>query len=193
MNDAAGSARRSAAPAPARGMQILQVMRNYNMTSLFLACSVFLGGALLGGCSKDKKAKTTPETTEVASPAQSAPTPEPRESSMLTGDQIFFAFDSAELTGAGKGMLDEVATWVKANPERSILVRGHADKSGGADYNLDLSSRRAQAVGAYLQSQGVGENQLILAAVGETMADLEPAGANRRVVIYATAVESSMR
>lgn len=163
------------------------------MTSLFLACSVLLGGAVLGGCSKDKKAKTTPETSEVASQEKSEPSPQPGESSILSGDQVFFAFDSADLTGVGKSTLDDVAAWVKTNPERSILVRGHADKSGGADYNLDLSSRRAAAVGAYLKSQGVGENQLILAAVGETMADLEPSGANRRVVIYATAVESSMR
>lgn len=167
------------------------VMRNQTMTSLFLACSVFLGGAVLGGCSKDKKAKTTPETTEVATP--SMPEPAPKENSTLSGDQIFFAFDSAELTAPGKASLDDVAAWVRENRERSILVRGHSDKSGGADYNLDLSSRRAQAVGAYLKSHGVGENQIILAAVGETMADLEPAGANRRVVIYATAVESSMR
>jgi OmpA-OmpF porin, OOP family len=167
-------------------------MRKYNMTSLFLACSVLVGGAALGGCSKDKKAKTMPEPTEVATET-TAPGPQPSEGSVLSGDQVFFAFDSAELTGPGKSILDDIAAWVTTNSERSILVRGHADKAGGADYNLDLSSRRAAAVGAYLKSRGVGENQLILAAVGETMADLEPSGANRRVVIYATAVESSMR
>jgi OmpA-OmpF porin, OOP family len=173
---------------------ICSVMRNQLVTKVIFAGSIFVSGALLGGCSKSKKAETTPAPVETIQPpgeAVAAPMPAPGDTP-ITGDSVFFAFDSSELTVAGRASIDEVVTWVKADKERTILVRGHADKSGEADYNLDLSARRAQAVGAYLKTQGVADKQIILAAVGEALADKDPASANRRVVIYSTVVKSSM-
>ncbi len=171
-------------------------MRNQMLTKLILAGSVFLSGATLGACSKSKKAETTPAPVETIQPpgeTAQAPTPEPAVGDTpITGDQVFFALDSAELTVSGRAGLDEVVTWVKADPERTILIRGHADKSGEADYNLDLSARRAQSVGAYLKAQGVADKQIILAAVGEALANREPDSANRRVVIYSPVVKASM-
>jgi OmpA-OmpF porin, OOP family len=182
----------------ARSVQIAPVMRNQIMTKVILASSIFVSGALLGGCSKSKKQDTTPAPVEsIQDPAQTgqipvADSPAPVGDTPITGDNVFFAFDSSELTVAGRASLDEVITWVKADKERTILIRGHADKSGETDYNLDLSARRAQAVGAYVKSQGVADKQIILAAVGEALADKDPAAANRRVVIYSTVVKSSM-
>lgn len=175
-------------------------MRNQMLTKIIFASSVLLSGAALGACSKSKKAETMPAPVETIQPpgetAQApapAPAPAPVEGdSPITGDQVFFAFDSSDLTVSGRAALDEVVTWVRADPERTILVRGHADKTGEADYNLDLSARRAQAVGAYLKSQGVADKQIILAAVGEALANREPDSANRRVVIYSTVVKASM-
>lgn len=172
------------------------VMRNQMLTKIIFASSVLLSGAALGACSKSKKAETTPAPVETIQPpgeTAQAPMPAPTEGEPpITGDQVFFAFDSSDLTVAGRAALDEVVTWVKGDPERTILVRGHADKSGEADYNLDLSARRAQAVGAYLKAQGVADKQIILAAVGEALANREPDSANRRVVIYSTVVKASM-
>lgn len=187
----AAARRRNAA---ARGMQINSVMRKSILTK-FIFGSLLASATVFGSaCSKDKKAQTTPPPVETATPTtptENKDTPAPAASA--TADQVFFAFDSAEITVPGRATLDDVAVWVKSNPERTILVRGHSDKSGGADYNLDLSARRAQAVATYLKGQGVGEGQIIMAAVGESMANLDPEGANRRVVIFATAVQSSMR
>jgi peptidoglycan-associated lipoprotein len=62
-------------------------------------------------------------------------------------DQVFFAFDSVTLDRSMQSILDDVAVWVRADPARTLLVQGHADRAGAASYNLDLSTRRAQAVG----------------------------------------------
>jgi outer membrane protein OmpA-like peptidoglycan-associated protein len=160
------------------------------MTKVILS-SLFVSSTLLGAaCSKDKKETTTPVAdTQPADPSMDTASASVKVSS--TSDQVFFAFDSAELTPPGKTSLDDVAMWVKANPDRTILVRGHSDKTGGADYNLDLSAKRAQAVATYLKSNGVAEGQIIIAAVGEAQSELDPEAANRRVVLFATTVEST--
>ncbi len=172
-------------------MQITLVMRNSIITKVIFS-SLFVSGVLLGGCSKDKKETTTP-ITEAQPSDGSMDTASASVKVSSTSDQVFFAFDSAELTPPGKESLTGVAAWVKENPDRTILVRGHADKTGGADYNLDLSAKRAQSVATFLKSNGVAEGQIIIAAVGEAQSELDPEAANRRVVLFATSVESATK
>jgi outer membrane protein OmpA-like peptidoglycan-associated protein len=167
------------------------------MTSRIAA---FLATALLCGAacsSKDKAASTVPAAPEFAEQDKvedSTPTPaSDSDQPIAPEDQVFFALDSDDLEPRARLMLDDVAAWVKSNPEREILVQGHADSSGSKEHNLDLSARRAQAVGAYLKEKGVGDDQLVLAAQGEQGAGLKPVAANRRVVIYATVIESASR
>lgn len=174
-------------------MQTVAGMR----TSYFVA--VLVAGGVAGGCSKDQPSTmpTSVLADESAQPATEVPTPEPPESTPTAiaqepepTSQILFGFNSVQLEPAALALLDNVATWVKTNPERTILVQGHADKTGDADYNLTLSARRAQEVSSYLTSRGVDSKQIIMSAVGEVAS--EPAGmANRRVIILATAVEST--
>ncbi|WP_431284626.1 DUF4892 domain-containing protein [Humitalea sp. 24SJ18S-53] len=63
---------------------------------------------------------------------------------------IQFGFDSAEITAESRPTLQEVATYLRANPTLSVVVTGHTDAQGAFDYNVDLSRRRAQAVVATL-------------------------------------------
>jgi len=64
-----------------------------------------------------------------------------------------------------------------------ILIEGHTDTVGGADYNHGLSEQRAEAVGLYLASQQVDPSRLQVLGKGES----EPldadgtAAVNRRV------------
>jgi OmpA-OmpF porin, OOP family len=189
---------------PARVVQTASDMRTSCLSKLIFTLSLSLSASLLSGCSSSaKKPATTPVAAEPAAPPQaeqryftevSKAPPSVRLSDVapITGDQVFFDVDSAELTAKGKASLDEVVQWVTENEERTILLRGHADPSGEADYNLDLSERRAKAVATYLKSKGVKDNQLILAAAGEQLANKSPDSANRRVIIYSTTVKASM-
>ena len=62
---------------------------------------------------------------------------------------VLFAFDSAELTTAGRAALDALASKVGGH----VFVEGHTDRIGTAKYNKALGTARAQAVADYLGSK----------------------------------------
>jgi len=64
---------------------------------------------------------------------------------------VLFKFNSAQLTDEGKQQLDSLAgDKVGTMKTYFVAIEGYTDKVGPADYNLDLSRRRAQAVQTYL-------------------------------------------
>ena len=63
---------------------------------------------------------------------------------------ITFGFDSAEILPASRPTLDEIAKFLRANAALNVVVAGHTDSQGAFDYNIQLSTRRAQAVVAAL-------------------------------------------
>jgi len=82
-----------------------------------------------------------------------------------------FDFDSAELTAAGRNMLN---TWLEGtvavtSGTTPILVTGHADRLGSAPYNQALSFMRADAVKKYLTDKGISPSRIKLLAHGDTM------------------------
>ncbi len=91
----------------------------------------------------------------------------------VLGD-VTFKPGSWWLNARARGALDDIATRLVAFPEVRIEVQAHTDSQGPADLNLDLSSRRAEAVVDYLRSRGVPELQLESLGVGET----RPLGSN---------------
>jgi outer membrane protein OmpA-like peptidoglycan-associated protein len=67
---------------------------------------------------------------------------------------VLFKFNSAELTPDGKQQLDQLVTSEVGNLKRYfIAIQGFTDKVGAAEYNLNLSRRRAEAVRTYLVGQ----------------------------------------
>jgi outer membrane protein OmpA-like peptidoglycan-associated protein len=99
------------------------------------------------------------------------------------GFRINFAFDSAVLPGSAHDMIDTVAAVMKETPTIKVRVEGHTDAVGSAEYNSELSKRRAIAVGEYLVKLGIDPSRLML--VGKGMSDplvKDPYdGQNRRV------------
>jgi outer membrane protein OmpA-like peptidoglycan-associated protein len=63
---------------------------------------------------------------------------------------IPFKFDSAELQANGKPELDEVAAMLTQNPDALIVLEGHTDNTGNAEYNMKLGERRVEAIKRYL-------------------------------------------
>jgi outer membrane protein OmpA-like peptidoglycan-associated protein len=68
---------------------------------------------------------------------------------------VFFDFDSAKLTAAGRRAADEVVIAYRQDPTSAIVVRGYTDLVGTDEYNLALSKRRAMTVYDYFVAQGV--------------------------------------
>ena len=103
-------------------------------------------------------------------------------------DKIFFEFDSATITADSFAVLDDVAATLDNHVEIELVeVQGHTDNQGTEEYNLTLSQGRAEAVRAYLVSQGIDPNRLVARGYGESQA-LQPGDTpeahevNRRVV-----------
>ncbi len=104
---------------------------------------------------------------------------------------ILFATDSAALTGGLRSDLTALAASINNYPNTTINVIGHADNTGGAAYNQDLSARRAQAVSSALISSGVNPGRIRSIGRGEDApiaSNLTPEGRalNRRVEITIT-------
>jgi len=99
---------------------------------------------------------------------------------------VNFEFDSAVLDAEAQQILRRQAHWIKQFPEIRFRVYGHTDLVGSNAYNKHLGQRRANAVVAYLASQGVSRARLeAVASYGETRPLVPtdgPERANRRTV-----------
>ena len=76
---------------------------------------------------------------------------------------VYFAFNSVELSEEARAILAKNADWLKAHPDVVFTIEGDADERGGIVYNLVLSDLRAQGARDALVQLGVPENQILFA------------------------------
>ena len=136
-----------------------------------------------------------PEPAPEPAPAPVGPA-EPAFEKVTLSSEVLFGFDKDNLKEEGKAALNaDVVEKMKAHPEvELVLITGHTDRIGDANYNQKLSERRANTVKNYLISQGIDENRLHAVGKGESEPVAECAGVrgkkaieclqpNRRVVV----------
>ncbi|HKM38135.1 MAG TPA: OmpA family protein [Thiopseudomonas sp.] len=80
--------------------------------------------------------------------------------SLVTFGDVLFDLDKAELKPAAHNNIRQLAEFLRDNPERKVLIEGFTDSTGSAEYNLQLSERRAEAVKRALVREGVNSNNL---------------------------------
>ncbi len=81
---------------------------------------------------------------------------------------ILFDFDSYNLRNASEDNLTELAATLKKYQDTNILIEGHTDSVGTAEYNQTLSMERATSVADYLDKQGVNKNRFTVKGYGES-------------------------
>ncbi|RUO77843.1 OmpA family protein [Idiomarina seosinensis] len=99
---------------------------------------------------------------------------------------ITFATDSASISQNFYPVLNDVAKVLKKYEKTTMMVEGHTDSTGAAEYNQQLSLNRAMAVRNYLTGNGVDQRRLTTYGYGESqpIADNNTASGreqNRRV------------
>lgn len=92
-----------------------------------------------------------------------SPTNEP-----IKVNNINYAFGSFEITEESKLALDSVVQLLTLNPTITIELMAHTDHVGSAEFNSDLSQKRAQSVVDYLISKGINPARLVARGYGET-------------------------
>lgn len=92
------------------------------------------------------------------------------EASKIIGLQdIYYRVNKATLTRASRAALDQVAVFIKDNPQLVLELGAHTDNTGKSAYNLSLSQKRARGVVDYLvEKHGIQESQLSAQGYGET-------------------------
>jgi outer membrane protein OmpA-like peptidoglycan-associated protein len=68
---------------------------------------------------------------------------------------LLFDFDSAVIRGSARSNLDALAQSLTEYKDSDLMIVGHTDDVGSADYNQVLSERRAHSAASYLNSRGV--------------------------------------
>ncbi len=90
--------------------------------------------------------------------------PQTNNIDLVMPEAITFAFDSYSINPTFFPTLDKVASTLTQYNQTTVVVKGHTDNVGRADYNQRLSENRAYAVSNYLVSRGVAGNRI--SAVG---------------------------
>ncbi|MCG9639795.1 OmpA family protein [Vibrio sp. Isolate34] len=78
-----------------------------------------------------------------------------------------FATNSTELSTDGKIALQPLVEVLKAHPQSTVVVVGHTDSTGAAEYNMMISKKRAAAVAAHIEEQGIEAERITATGEGE--------------------------
>jgi outer membrane protein OmpA-like peptidoglycan-associated protein len=87
---------------------------------------------------------------------------------IVSMSDILFGFDKADVTQNLKTPLAKIAGILTVYKDCKVLVEGHTDNIGTADYNKSLSERRAVNVRDFLVEQGIGKDRLTAMGYGMT-------------------------
>lgn len=80
---------------------------------------------------------------------------------------VLFDFNSSKVNPQVNENLIKFSETLKQYPDTEILVAGHTDNVGTAEYNMKLSQQRADAVSSVLKANSVTRNRLTILGYGE--------------------------
>lgn len=152
-----------------------------NLVSKKICALVATAACLLGGCSK-KLPRPDPSATVLGpqtggrdilapAPVDLAPGTDLQarlpdgvidDGNTIRGllQPVYFDFDRSDVKQPERAKLKAAKDYLDKNPGTRLLLEGHCDWRGTAEYNLGLGDRRANAAKKYLQSLGVPATRL---------------------------------
>ncbi|MBJ7314358.1 peptidoglycan-associated lipoprotein Pal [Rugamonas sp. CCM 8940] len=86
---------------------------------------------------------------------------------VLANRSVYFDFDKYVVREDGKPVVENHSQYLGKNKARSILIQGNTDERGGAEYNLALGQKRAEAVRKAMTTLGVPESQVEAVSLGK--------------------------
>ncbi len=144
-------------------------------------CIVAAGAALLAGCAK-KPVRPNPTETALGpqtgggalTPTEIPTTAEPNsglesrppgvieDKDTIRGllESVYFDFDSPAVKAGERAKLHAAKDYLDKHPDQRLLLEGHCDWRGSAEYNLGLGDRRASGAKKFLATIGVPADRL---------------------------------
>jgi len=121
---------------------------------------------------------TSAATVSVTTPPPPPPPPPPAVSKGTLGDRLgsdvqdaYFDYDKSDVRSDARDTLTRDAGAIKNIlsdfPDASIVIEGHCDERGSAEYNLGLGDRRAGAAKDFLVQLGVPGDRLKTISYGK--------------------------
>ena len=104
----------------------------------------------------------------------------------FVNEDIYFTKNSSVLLPEAKEVLNRKAAWLHEHPNIRIVIQGHSDEKGSAEYNMALADHRAGNAKSYLLGHGIATERLAVVSYGSespaTVSQSEfDSGKNRRV------------
>lgn len=87
--------------------------------------------------------------------------------SILAKRSIYFDFDSYTIKEEFRPVVEAHAKYLNAHKDRKVVIQGNTDDRGGAEYNLALGQKRAEAVRKALLLLGVSDDQVEAISFGK--------------------------
>ncbi len=128
-------------------------------------------------------APSTKGVTETA-----APTPQVEQKITEEAYTTYFAFNSDELDDDARAVVAEAVASAKTADLDKVVISGHSDSAGAADYNRRLSKARVEAVASEFVDSGLPPSKIEIEVHGEDKPQVETpdgqsAAENRRAEI----------
>lgn len=80
---------------------------------------------------------------------------------------IYFDFNRALIRSDARSALKENAECAGKQKNKKVLIEGHCDERGTAEYNIQLGKRRARAAKKYLSNLGVDSSRICTVSKGK--------------------------
>lgn len=93
---------------------------------------------------------------------------------IYTLQDVYFNTDKATLRESSYDALNDLLSAMQTNKAMRVEIAGHTDNRASAEYNKDLSQRRAESVKAYLVENGIAKDRIRAKGYGES----EPVASN---------------
>ena len=103
------------------------------------------------------------------------PPPPPQQASNQTEAElfdanmkdVFFAYDSYEITSQYQQVLQADARFLQQHPNMTFTIEGHCDERGSTEYNLALGDNRANATKQAMVALGISANRMRTISYGK--------------------------
>lgn len=118
------------------------------------------------GASSATTAPVAPSSVQGA-PLGSQVDPLKDPNNILSKRSVYFGFDKYDVDDKYHSLIQAHAAYLQSHPDAKVTLEGNTDERGGAEYNLALGQKRAEAVRKMMELSGAPTNQMEAISFGK--------------------------